>query len=79
MAEKEVLHRIARTITADGKYSVDREELLEHQFRVLATGSIVKFRDTRSGDIHEKECFWCQDTTTNDVIFIPVELLEETE
>ncbi len=79
LPERITFFRIARTRTEDGRFTVENDELLDHPFKVLATGSIVKFRDSRSGEVYEKECVWCQDTVTLQTMFIPAELLEETE
>lgn len=79
MAEKETLYRIVKLETEDGKYVVDNHALLDHPLRAMATGATVKFKNHTSGEVHEKECLWLMDTITEQTMFVPVELLEETE
>jgi hypothetical protein len=77
--QKEVFWRVVRGTTYDGKYTIDNDSLFDHPFRALADGAIVKFKDKGSGEIHEKECLWVEDQVTKQTMFIPVELLEQTE
>ena len=79
MAQKERFWRLVTGQTHDGKYTVDNEALFDHPFRALADGATVKFKDKRSGEIHEKECLWVEDQVTKQTMFIPIELLEQTE
>ena len=71
-------YRIAREVTEDGLFEVTGKFLLEHTFHALIDVPEVKFR-TREGVEHSKPCFWCQDIQTGETMFIPKELLEETE
>lgn len=71
-------YRIARTITQDGLYEVTNAALLEHAFKSLMDVPVVKFK-TWEGVEHTKHCLWCQDINTGETMFIPKELLEETE
>jgi hypothetical protein len=79
MPEEGKTLRVARIRTADGKYAIENDELLNHSFKAIAFGSMVKFRNVTTGEVHEQECTWCQDLVTNQTMFIPSELLEETE
>lgn len=71
-------YRIARDVTEDGLYKVTSEFMLEHTFYSLMDVPVVKFK-TWEGVEHTKHCFWCQDIQTGETMFIPKELLEETE
>jgi hypothetical protein len=79
MPDKPKLWRLVRAQTVDGKYTVDNDELFEHPFRALADGATVKFKDRRTEEVHEKECLWLEDLITKQTMFIPLELLEQTE
>lgn len=70
-------YRIAREVTEDGMFEVTNKFLLEHTFYSLMDVPIVKYKT--KGVEHEKHCLWCQDIQTGETMFIPIELLEETE
>lgn len=79
MPEKPKLWRLVHAQTADGKFTVDNDALFEHPFKALAEGATVKFKHKRTEEVHEKECLWLEDQVTKETMFIPLELLEQTE
>ena len=71
-------YRIVKTRTEDGMYEIDNLDLLDHVFRLLATGVNVKYKNIE-GIEHTRRCLWLQSMETLQTMFIPEELMEEIE